>query len=238
MEPEVRGQKSEVGGNTSDSPILSLISVTKRYHHKDEAPIDAVDTASLTIIEGEIVAIRGPSGCGKTTLLLAAGSLLRPTSGKISFGGTDLYSLSPNERARLRAGNIGFVFQQFHLIPYLTVRDNILAAAMAMPSDDAAQHANALLSQFNLQGRAAHLPEELSTGERQRTALARALLNRPKLILADEPTGNLDEMNASVVRDALSDFAEAGGAVLLVTHDDRASGHAHRTLTMSAGQIL
>ena len=215
---------------------LRLDSITRTYR-KDAASINAVSSVSLSLKPGELVAVRGSSGCGKTTLLLVAGGLLQPSCGTAIVDGTDLYSLSPNARARFRAQRIGFVFQQFHLVPYLTTRDNVLAAALALKSPGAAARADELLSRFNLHGRANHLPEELSTGERQRAALARALLNEPKLVLADEPTGNLDEQNANTVLDALAAFAEQGGSVLLVTHDERASGHAHRSLTMTEGRI-
>ena len=141
-------------------------------------------------------------------------------------------------RAQFRAKQVGFVFQQFHLVPYLSVRDNVLTASLAVESqdgDDPVKRADSLIEQFGLTDRADHVPAELSTGERQRTALARALLNQPKLILADEPTGNLDPDNAVVVLDALSQFAQDGGAVLLVTHDAAAADRADRVLHMRDG---
>jgi len=133
---------------------------------------------------------------------------------------------------------IGFVFQQFHLIPYLTVRQNILAPSLALPAKEAGQRAQKLISHFGLDDRAGHVPSQLSTGERQRTALARALLNEPKVIMADEPTGNLDEDNAQTVFGYLSQYVGDGGCVLLVTHDDRSATHATRSLQMSRGKLV
>jgi putative ABC transport system ATP-binding protein len=141
-------------------------------------------------------------------------------------------------RSRLRARTIGFVFQQFHLIPYLTVRQNIMTASLAVPLKEASERTQKLISRFGLDDRADHVPARLSTGERQRTALARALLNQPKVIMADEPTGNLDEDNAQTVFGYLSQYVSDGGCVLLVTHDARAAAHATRSLQMIQGQLV
>ncbi|UCE50129.1 MAG: ABC transporter ATP-binding protein [Phycisphaerales bacterium] len=200
--------------------------------------VDALSDVSLSLKPGELLAVRGPSGCGKTTLLLVAGGLLSPTSGQVTLNGRDPYELNPENRNRLRARNIGFVFQQFHLIPYLTVRQNIQVASVAVPANEAAERTQELVNYFGLDDRADHVPAKLSTGERQRTALARALLNRPKVILADEPTGNLDEDNAKTVLGYLSQYVSDGGCVLLVTHDVRAAEHATRTLQMSKGRLI
>jgi ABC-type lipoprotein export system ATPase subunit len=171
-------------------------------------------------------------------LLLTAGVLLAPTRGTVHIEGRDVYGLSAEQRAAFRARNIGFVFQQFHLIPYLNVRDNIRSAALATGAPDAAQRADELIERFGLTHRASHRPGALSTGERQRTAMARAILNGPKLILADEPTGNLDGDNAKIVLDYLSEFAESGGAVLLVTHEPAAAARAARTIEMEHGRLV
>jgi ABC-type lipoprotein export system ATPase subunit len=189
---------------------------------------------SVLIRAGEFVAVRGPSGSGKTTLLLAAGGMLQPDAGQVLVGGQDLYAISSEARSRVRATSIGFVFQQFHLVPYLSVLDNVLAAALARPQPKMRERAEQLLMEFRLAGRSQHLPSELSSGERQRTALARALLHHPSLLLADEPTGNLDEDNGQVVLDHLADCAKRGGAVLLVTHDSRAARQAHRVIELRA----
>ena len=218
--------------------LLCLESVTKNYRGA-EASIAALDDVSLELPRGRFVALRGSSGCGKSTLLLAAGGLLRPDRGSIRVNDQDLYALSPEERARFRALNIGFVFQQFHLVPYLSVLDNVLAASLGVGSNGALyDRACQLVDQFGLLPRRKHRPGQLSTGERQRTALARALLNRPKLILADEPTGNLDEENSRIVFAALRDFVNGGGGVLMVTHDPRSAEAADCTLTLEAGRLV
>lgn len=209
-----------------------------RWFNGAQGKVTALKSVSLSVQPGELLAVRGPSGCGKTTLLLAAGGLLRPSDGRISLDGQDPYELSPEQRSKLRARMIGFVFQQFHLIPYLTVRQNILAASLALPGKKASTRAQEIISHFGLDDRADHVPAQLSTGERQRTALARAVLNQPKVILADEPTGNLDEDNAQTVFGYLSQYVNDGGCVLLVTHDDRAAAHATRTLQMRQGQLI
>jgi putative ABC transport system ATP-binding protein len=183
------------------------------------------------------VAVQGPSGCGKTTLLLAAGGLLQPSNGRVLIDGQDPYAFSPEQRARFRGQKIGFVFQQFHLIPFLSVLDNILAPTLAFPTPDAPEHARELIAHFGLQDRVHHVSASLSTGERQRTALARALLNRPKLLLADEPTGNLDGDNGVIVLNCLAEFAKNGGAVLLVTHDSAAVQAAHRVVCLCEGKL-
>jgi ABC-type lipoprotein export system ATPase subunit len=206
--------------------MLDLCNLYKTYRGN----VTVLDGVTLHVAAGEFVAVRGPSGCGKTTLLLAAGGLLRPDTGRVSVDGTDLYALGDEARARFRAANIGFVFQQFHLVPYLSVLDNVLAASLGFPLPDARKRAEHLLARFGLTSRCHHVPAELSTGERQRTALARALLHRPKLLLADEPTGNLDPDNGRLVLDALADHARAGGAVLLVTHEQEAAARAHRVV--------
>jgi ABC-type lipoprotein export system ATPase subunit len=200
-------------------------------------PVEALSDVSIHLKSGEFVAVHGASGCGKSTLLLAAGGLLRPTTGQVLMNGTDPYALSPEQRARFRAENLGFVFQQFYLVPYLNVLDNILAASLALPRDNARERAETLIRHFNLASRTDHLPAALSTGERQRTALARALLNSPSLLLADEPTGNLDQQNAETVMQALADFAGEGGAVLLVSHDPRGAHFATRRLHMEDGRV-
>ena len=216
---------------------LSVKNLSKRYRGP-ESVVQALEGVSLSVETGELVVVEGPSGCGKSTLLLAAGGLLAPDEGQVVVDGQNLYELSPDERARFRAENIGFVFQQFHLIPYLSVSDNVLAPCLALPQPDAADRAEELIARFGLMDRRYHVPAELSTGERQRTALARALLNRPKLLLADEPTGNLDPENAEVVLGYLAEFARSGGAVLLVTHDAQAVPYAQRVIHLSEGGLL
>jgi putative ABC transport system ATP-binding protein len=221
-------------------PILKLEHVGHTYAGQPNN-VRAIDDVSLQLDPGQFHAVVGPSGCGKSTLLLCAGGLLQPTSGKVIVSGVEPYALAGDARAKLRARSIGFVFQQFHLVPFLSVRDNVLAPMMALddptPADLAAR-ADALLERFGLSHRRDHLPAALSSGERQRTALARALLNEPKLLLADEPTGNLDSENAAIVLTHLREFAGAGGAVLLVTHDEQAVAKADTAIRLRGGRIV
>ena len=217
--------------------MLEFKNVSKWFNGA-QGKVTALKDISFSVRPGELLAVRGPSGCGKTTLLLTAGGLLRPSNGQMCIDGQDPYALSPEMRSRLRARTIGFVFQQFHLIPYLTVRQNIMTASLAAPLKEASERTQKLISQFGLNDRADHVPARLSTGERQRTALARALLNQPKVIMADEPTGNLDEDNAQTVFGYLSQYVSDGGCVLLVTHDARAAAHATRSLQVSHGQLV
>ena len=216
--------------------MLKLDNITKTYRGGD-GEVRAIDGVSLDVAAGQFMAVCGPSGCGKTTLLLAAGALLAPDSGRVEIDGRDPYAMSPNGRAALRAGAVGFIFQQFHLVPYLTVMDNVLAASLAAGGGDPRPRAEQLIERFGMMDRARHVPAELSTGERQRTALARALLNEPKLLLADEPTGNLDEKNAEGVLAELGDFAASGGAVLLVTHSRQAADHAQKIVHLASGRL-
>jgi ABC-type lipoprotein export system ATPase subunit len=217
--------------------MLRIADISKRYR-RPEGDVQALDRVTVDVGAGEFVAVQGQSGSGKTTLLLAAGGLLVPGSGTVVVGGCNLYALSPDQRARVRGETIGFVFQQFHLIPYLSVLRNVLAPSVAVRRPQTRDRARELLARFNLTDRMQHVPAELSTGERQRTALARALLNRPKLLLADEPTGNLDGDNAEVVLRCLDEFARSGGAVLLVTHDTRAAQRARRSIRLAAGKVI
>lgn len=216
--------------------MLALKDVSKRFASAD-GEVRALQDVSLTLDAGEFLTVRGPSGSGKSTLLLVAGSLLKPTTGLVTLDGVDPYSLGRDQRAGFRADRVGFVFQQFHLVGYLTVRENILSAALGAASPADENRCDELMDHFGLTGRARHRPGKLSVGEKQRTALARALLNRPKLLLADEPTGNLDHDNARVVLQAMRRFADEGGAVLLVTHDQRATDFATRRAELVAGVL-
>ncbi|HSH16160.1 MAG TPA: ABC transporter ATP-binding protein, partial [Verrucomicrobiae bacterium] len=191
--------------------------------------VAALAGVSLTVERGEFVAVKGPSGCGKSTLLLALGGMQRPSAGRVVLEGQDLYALPAPHRNRIRAERIGFVFQLFHLIPFLTVRENIVAGLPpGTPAAEPARRIDELMDQLGLQQRAGERPGTLSAGERQRVALARALIKRPALILADEPTGNLDPENAGEVFRHLAAFQHAGGTVVVVTHGNDAQPHAGR----------
>ena len=207
--------------------MLQLTNIKKSFRKKDDI-VDVINNFSLTVDEGEFIAVQGASGSGKTTLLLMIGTLLTPDNGTVLINGANPYTLNSEARANFRAQNIGFVFQQFYLLPYLTVLENVLTSNLVVKKTNAKENALNLLQHLNLEHRLTHLPSELSVGERQRTALARAVLNRPKLILADEPTGNLDAENSAVILDYLKKYAAEGNYVLMVTHNKHAAETADR----------
>jgi len=210
--------------------------VSKIFRTK-QGDVAALYDVSLRINEGEFVVIRGHSGSGKTTLLLALGGMLQPTSGKVEIDGQDIYALSKRERAQFRAQKLGFVFQMFYLVPYLSVLENIILPDQNSDTQITKSKAKELLERLGLSARMYHKPAQLSAGERQRAAIARAMLNRPKLILADEPTGNLDPENARQVIEGLDMFHRDGGTVIVVTHGTIADPHADHIIHLRNGQI-
>ena len=213
--------------------MVQLENISKIYRTR-RGQVKALDEISFQVQEGEFVVVRGPSGSGKTTLLLAIGGMLHPTSGQVFVGKKDIYAMSKRERARFRAENIGFVFQMFHLVPYLNVIENALLASGARANRSEAEK---LLERLGMFGREHHRPSELSAGERQRTAIARALLNHPRIILADEPTGNLDPENAAQVIGYLAEFHREGGTVVVVTHGAVADQYSDRIIYLQDGQV-
>lgn len=215
---------------------LTIRSVSKVFAGP-QGDVVAVDGVSLDAASGEFLVLHGASGCGKSTLLMIAGALLAPDSGEVTLSGEDPYALSARTRSGFRARRVGFVFQQFHLVPYLSVLDNVRVPQLARDLPNAAERSVELLAEFQLEHRAQHVPSELSVGEQQRVSLARALLGGPQLILADEPTGNLDDENARIVLDALARSAEQGCIVLMVTHEARSRERATRSLCMNSGRI-
>lgn len=215
--------------------MIELANVSKVYTTPN-GKVRALDAVNLSIQRGEFVVARGPSGSGKSTLLLTIGGMIRPTEGRVLVGGQDVYMMPSRQRARLRADGIGFVFQMFHLVPYLSALENVLIPTLA-GAQTGRQEATELLARLQLSDRVHHRPAQLSTGERQRVALARALLNNPDIILADEPTGNLDPDNARQVMNYLAEFHRAGGTVVVVTHDPLADQYAQRTVLMDRGQV-
>ncbi len=205
-----------------------------------EGDVHAVNEVSFELQAGDFVALHGPSGCGKSTLLLMTGALLSPDEGLIEIAGKNPYHLNAEGRASFRAAHVGFVFQQFHLIPYLDVLDNVLVGDLVGQSGAGGatrERAHELLEKFNIGHRLHHVPSKLSIGEQQRVALARALLYEPDLILADEPTGNLDPENSEIILQHLANFADEGGAVIMVTHDDRARAAAKSSLHLDGGRL-
>lgn len=213
--------------------MLEIQSISKTYQTR-KGPVSALNNVSLSVGKGEFIIIRGPSGCGKTTMLLLAGGMLNPTSGKMTFEGEDLYAMPPHQRAAFRAVQIGFVFQMFHLVHYLNVLDNVRLAI----KNGNAQNPETLLATLGLSHRLSHTPAELSAGEKQRTAIARALVNNPSLVLADEPTGNLDPDNAREIYNHLHAYQQQGGTVLVVTHGHLGDEYATRVIQMDQGKIV
>ncbi len=207
--------------------MFELKQIEKTYV-KEGKTIQALKRMDLAVGKGEFVAVQGASGSGKTTLLLIAGGLLHPDGGHVCMDGHDLYALKTNARTDFRSQYIGFVFQQYHLIPYLSVLENILMPGIVHGRHEHRDRGIELMKQFGLQHRENHLPAELSAGEKQRTALARALFSRPQILLADEITGNLDHQNAQIVIGCLKEHARQGGTVLLVTHDQEVAAQADR----------
>lgn len=190
---------------------------------------------NLELARGDFVALCGPSGSGKSTLLLTLGGMLTPTSGRVQFDGLDLYALAARERRRIRRARLGFAFQSMHLVPYLSAQANV---ALGDPRAGADSRALNGLGELGLGARATHLPEQLSAGERQRVALARALAAAPEVLLADEPTGNLDPESAALVYKQLTAYHESGGTLLLVTHDAELARGAPRLLQIAAGRLV
>ncbi len=214
--------------------MLTVENIKKSFD-THSGKLKVLNGVSFKATEGEFLVVCGPSGVGKTTLLLIIGTLLTPDEGKILLDDQDPYQLPSNKRAEFRANNIGFVFQQFHLMPYLNTLENILLPAIAANTDsksDLYKRTQTLINEFGLSKRIYHLPEQLSVGEKQRLALIRALLRQPKLILADEPTGNLDEHNASIVISKLKEFTQEGGTVILATHDSKISKLADKQILL------
>lgn len=213
--------------------MIELTNLNKTYNTR-QGGVHALRDVSLRIGKGQFVAITGPSGCGKTTLMMTIGGMQRPDSGKVVFGDVDLYAMDAAARATFRAERIGFVFQMFHLVPYLTVLENIRLAASPQCGNDIMQ----LLDRLGLADRADHKPSQLSVGQRQRAAIARAMINKPGVILADEPTGNLDPENEQHVFNILSDFHRSGGTVIVITHGNAAEQFADRAVRMADGRII
>ena len=204
------------------------------------APWGLTHPTDLTIDAGEFVAIMGPSGCGKSTLLNILGLLDNPSGGEYHFVGHEVSNYSERQRATLRKENFGFVFQNFNLIDELTVYENVELPLLylGVPAADRKDRVGAALEHMQIPHRSSHFPQQLSGGQQQRVAVARAVIGNPKLILADEPTGNLDSANGSEVMQLLTGLNEAGTTIVMVTHDQAQADYAHRTINLFDGRIV
>jgi putative ABC transport system ATP-binding protein len=211
--------------------ILELDGVTKDY-----GSVKALEDVSLSVAGGEWLAIMGPSGSGKSTLMNIVGCMDKASSGTVVLDGTNISQESAKSLTNIRRDKIGLIFQQFHLISYLTALENVMVAQYyhSMPDED---EALAALDRVGLKGRAKHLPSQLSGGEQQRVCIARALINYPMLILADEPTGNLDEANEGIVMEIFRQLHEEGATLVVVTHDPEVAEEAERTVVLEHGRV-
>jgi len=213
------------------TPLVQVENLEKRFD-----AVRALADVSFEVEAGEWIAIMGPSGSGKTTLINILGGLDHPTSGRVLVDGMEIGQLSERELTRYRSDKIGFVFQQFHLVPYLTALENVMLAQYFHSITDEKEAAEAL-RRVGLAERLEHLPAQLSGGEQQRVAIARALINHPKLILADEPTGNLDEENEATILKLLHELHSAGHTILVVTHSQAIGNLADRRVELEHGRL-
>jgi putative ABC transport system ATP-binding protein len=206
----------------------------------EEVETTALNNVTLNVKEGEYVAVMGPSGCGKSTLLNILGLLDNPSSGSYIFNGTEVANLKERDRTIFRKGNIGFVFQSFNLIDELNVYENVELPLiyLKMKAGERKKRVEDVLERMKIGHRAKHFPQQLSGGQQQRVAIARAVVANPKLILADEPTGNLDSKNGIEVINLLTELNKEGTTIIMVTHSDRDASYAHRIVNLFDGQVV
>jgi putative ABC transport system ATP-binding protein len=218
--------------------MITLQSVSKHFQHRGKS-VAALANVTLQIGKGDFVAVIGPSGSGKSTFLHLLGGMLSPTEGKVRIENESLYDLTSDQRSALRKKKIGFVFQTFNLVPYLTALENVQVPLVlaGLGEEEQKRRAESLLGRVGLSDRLDHKPRELSVGQQQRVALARMLANDPALILADEPTGNLDPETSASIMDFLVELNGEGRTIVMVTHDLRVAGRAKRALRLVNGSI-
>lgn len=223
----------------NNEPMLRIEDLSK-YFRTEEVETIALNRISLSVSPGEFVAIMGPSGCGKSTLLNILGLLDNPSEGKYYLLDKEVGALKEKERTLYRKGNIGFVFQSFNLIDELNVFENVELPLiyLRIPAKKRKEMVNEILNRMNISHRAGHFPQQLSGGQQQRVAIARAVVAQPKLILADEPTGNLDTKNGQEVMTLLSELNREGTTIIMVTHSQRDFTYAHRVINLLDGQIV
>ncbi len=212
----------------------------KKIYRTEDIETTALDTINLNLDEGEFVSIMGPSGCGKSTLLNILGLIDDMSEGSFQFLGEEVSGYSESKRAALRKANIGFVFQSFNLIDELTVYENIELPLLynSIPSAERKEKVGSVLEKLSMGHRAKHFPRQLSGGQQQRAAVARAIVNEPNLILADEPTGNLDSKNSHEVMETLEKLNEEGTTILMVTHSEEMAGYSHSVIQLLDGKIV
>ena len=212
----------------------------EKVYRTDEVETKALNKVSLVVNEGEFVAIMGPSGCGKSTLLNIIGLLDEPDGGSIKFAGTEIAHYPERKRADLRKRNLGFVFQSFNLIDELTVVENVELPLiyLGVSAAERKQKVDSVLEKMQIMHRRNHFPQQLSGGQQQRVAVARAVINSPRLILADEPTGNLDSNNGNEVMELLTELNEAGTTIIMVTHSEHDARYAHRVIRLLDGEVV
>ena len=228
-----------MGSHSTFRTMIKTEKLTKVFR-TEEVETFALNGVDMSVKSGEFIAIMGPSGCGKSTFLNILGMLDNPSEGNYQFNGTEVSKLIEKERTRLIKGNIGFVFQSFILIDELNVFDNVELPLhyLNLKARERKERVRQVLQQMKIGHRAKHYPQQLSGGQQQRVAFARAVVTNPKLILADEPTGNLDSKNGIELMNLLSDLHREGTTIVMVTHSDRDAGFAQRTIHMLDGEVI
>jgi len=213
--------------------MLEINNITKKYRKRGSI-FTALDGVTFRVDKGDFVVVVGPSGSGKSTLLHTIGGLIHPDSGQILYEGRDIYSPDRVASEKYRRTNVGFVFQQFHLMPYLTVNENIKMVCSEISHQQRIGHYLEKCALYPLRNK---YPSELSVGEKQRTAFIRAIVSNPEILLADEPTGNLDPQNSNIIMSMIEDFHLSGGTILLVSHDPESAKYPRRFLTLDSGKL-
>jgi len=220
--------------------MILVDQASKQFPGKNGSPVTALRDISFEVEPGELIMVVGPSGSGKSTLLFTIGGMQHPTQGRVLFADKDIYGLSPSRRAAWRRARIGFVFQTFNLVPYLSCVENVVVPAVLAGQSRGVslRRANSLLERLGLTDRLKHRPSELSVGERQRVAICRSLINDPDVILADEPTGNLDESMTGEVMNILRDLNAGGQTIMMATHNPRLAEQGSRLVTLQEASLV